>query len=84
MDDAALKIVEWLLAQGWSGIIILALGAVVFYLMRELRTARRENADLQEKRIAEGRESLTTVAANTSALQNLTQVISLSSMARRS
>jgi dihydrodipicolinate synthase/N-acetylneuraminate lyase len=90
LEDAILKIVEWLIAQGWAGLVVLGQLGIIVLLIRDRKTTQTENKELrtslmeiQEKRIIEGRESLATVAANTRGLDNLAQLISLSTMARR-
>lgn len=72
------KIVDWLLAQGWAGIVILTLFLVVVLLWKALQAKTAECSTLQEKRIAESREILLNLAANTRSLDSLANVVTMS------
>lgn len=77
MEHALLGSVDKLFQLGLAGVVIMGLCFAVWRLWLSNRELTSKVNDLQEKRVVEGRESLTAVNANTSALANLTQVLSL-------
>lgn len=74
-----------LLKQGLSGLIIIGMALVIWWLLKDNRSlrqeanvARQEISVLQEKRIAETRETLIALNNNTSALTTLSQAFGTS------
>lgn len=64
MDD----VVKGFLEQGVLGLVIIALGVAVVYLFKSYQA-------IQEKRIAESRESIKAIEQNTSTLETMTEVL---------
>jgi len=62
---------------GILGVVIFGLAAAVVMLWRDNKAKDKFILDLMEKRIVEGREGLTAINANTTALTGLSQVIHL-------
>ena len=62
------KVVQGFLEQGVLGLVILALGFGVVYLFNKY-------SDIQEKRIAESRESIKAIEQNTNTLETMTEVL---------
>lgn len=68
MDNLLKGVGDTLLALGLPGVIIIALGYGVYRLFGLY-------IEVQEKRIAEGRETVKALESNTAALDNLTDLI---------
>lgn len=90
MSDAVEKSIDFLIKQGWVGFVILGLIFALVAIWREWKAAvasnkelQEEISSLQEKRIAESRESVQTVAANTASLNGLAQIINVTLASRR-
>ena len=68
MDEIIKKATEIVLAQGLSGVIIIALGFMVFRLLKK-------NDELTEARLTEAKLLLNTVNENTRSMSALTDVV---------
>lgn len=66
------------LDQGIMGAVILALIGAVVYLYKQVNAKQAEKDTIQEKRIAESRESIKAVEQNTNTLETLTEVFKAS------
>lgn len=62
------KIVEWFLAQGLFGVIIVVLGYTVMKLYNKYD-------EIQEKRIAESRDAIKAIEQNSNTLETMTEVL---------
>lgn len=62
------------LEQGLLGAIVLALIAAVIFLYNQVNKKQMEKDGIQEKRIAESRESIKAIEQNTNTLETLTEV----------
>lgn len=62
------SVVKGFLDQGVLGLVIVGLGFAVVYLFNKY-------TDIQEKRIAESRESIKAIEQNTTTLDTMTQVL---------
>jgi hypothetical protein len=62
------SVVKGFLDQGVLGLVILGLGFAVVYLFGKY-------SDIQEKRIAESRESIKAIEQNTNTLDTMTEVL---------
>lgn len=61
-------VIDGFAKQGVLGLVILALGAAVIYLFKAYQ-------GIQEKRIAESRESIKAIEQNTNTLETMTEVL---------
>lgn len=83
MDHWISSILQWLLTQGWPGVVVvilLAFGAVLFKDMREeLRRCRERISELQDKRVKDAQDNtsmcLEAIEANRSAVTALTDIL---------
>lgn len=62
------EVVAAFLKQGVLGLVVLALGYAVYYLFNQYK-------DIQEKRIAENRETTKAIEQNTNTLETLSEVL---------
>lgn len=69
MNEIPQGFIEVLTTLGLPGVIIFALGFVVYVL-------DRRNADIQEKRLSEARDGFSALKENTTALNALSSAIS--------
>lgn len=68
MDSVLADVTKALLALGFPGIVIIALGFVSWRLWKE-------NGEVQEKRLTDMRSSVEAINKNTNALENLTDIL---------
>lgn len=68
LEKAFTGSIDAILQLGLSGVVILALGFVVWRL-------HKLYVETQEKRIAEGREAITAIERSSNALDNLSEII---------
>lgn len=64
-----------LLDKGLLGAITLILISAVIYLYKQINEKQKEKDELQEKRIAESRESVKAIEQNTNTIETLTEVL---------
>lgn len=62
------KVIQGFLDQGVLGLVIVALGFLVWKLWNKYD-------DIQEKRIAESREAIKAIESNTNTLETMTEVL---------
>jgi hypothetical protein len=62
------EVLQGFLKQGVLGLVIIALGFAVVYLFKKY-------SEIQEKRIAESRESIKAIEQNTNTLDTMTEVL---------
>jgi hypothetical protein len=62
------EVTKYFLGQGVLGVIIVALGVALVALYKKVN-------EIQEKRIAESRESIKAIEQNTNTLETLTEVM---------
>ncbi len=79
MDQIGLKIGEFLLTQGWVGIIVLSMGAVILDQRKDIKDLRNRNSALQDLRVAEAQglahRTLTAIETTRAAVQSFTEAI---------
>jgi len=68
-------ITEALFEKGVLGIVVIMLLTAVVYLYKQVNEKQKEKDELQEKRIAESRESVKAIEQNTNTIETLTEVL---------
>lgn len=75
--DIAAKAGEWLLTQGWAGIIVLLAVAVIWDQRRDIKDLRTRNTALQDKRVSDAQalteRTLTAIETTRAAVQAWTE-----------
>lgn len=73
------KIAEFLLTQGWAGIIVLLMGAVIWDQRKDIKSLRERNGALQDLRVAEAQDlttrTLMAIETTRAAVQGFTEAI---------
>lgn len=69
------KLVEWLLTQGWVGVLIILMGTTILYLTRQLEKKDTELNAAYKDRIADMKEVSDKTAENIGAFQSSLMVL---------
>ncbi len=76
--DLAAKVGEFLLTQGWAGIIVLLAVAVIWDQRRDIKDLRARNTRLQDQRVADAQalteRTLTAIETTRASIQAWTEV----------
>lgn len=79
MEQVTSGVAQFLLAQGWAGVVVLLAGIIIWDQRRDIQYLRDRNIELQNLRVEDTKEMLTkcTTAIETtrSAVQGFTEVI---------
>lgn len=79
--DAWPRITEWLLTQGWAGVLVLGMVAVIWDQRREITFLRLRNSTLQDARVSDAkavtREMVETISGTRQSVQTLTEKLML-------
>jgi len=79
MEQVTTGVTQFLLTQGWAGIVVLLSGIVIWDQRRDIQYLRDRNVELQNLRVQDTKEMLQkcTVAIETtrSAVQSFTEVL---------
>jgi hypothetical protein len=77
--DAWPRIAEWLLTQGWAGILVLGMLAVIWDQRKEITFLRVRNSTLQDARVTDAksvtREMVETITGTRQSVQTLTELM---------
>lgn len=72
-------VANWLLTQGWAGILVILMALAIYDQRREITFLRHRNSTLQDARVTDAlgmtREMVEAISNARSAVQTLTEVV---------
>lgn len=79
METIGLRIGEFLLTQGWAGIIILSMAIVIWDQRKDIHSLRARNTALQDHRVMDAQaltsQTVTAIETTRAAVQGFTEAI---------
>lgn len=73
------RVAEWLLTQGWAGILVMGMLAVIWDQRKEISFLRIRNSSLQDARVSDAkavtREMVETITGTRLSVQTLTELM---------